>query len=179
MCDPGERSKVILELIDDFDNPVGAEIGVHDGQNAKEIFEGNEEVFLYLIDAWDNDLYEGDDSGDPCGKDAIPLGEGEKKARKVLEPYSDRCEIIKSDHRDVDLDEKLDFVFLDGRHDYKGTAQQIIYWYDVVKKGGLIIGHDYDNGYADFSVKEVVDDMSMLLGHDTELYDDFVWCWEK
>lgn len=39
----------------------------------------------------------------------------------------------------------LDFVFIDGAHDFKSVSNDIKEWKKKVKNGGYIGGHDYDN----------------------------------
>ena len=44
--------------------------------------------------------------------------------------------------------ESLDFVFIDGLHDYESVKNDISYWYPKVKVGGIISGHDYCAGWG-------------------------------
>ena len=39
----------------------------------------------------------------------------------------------------------LEFVFIDGAHDFEAVYNDIDAWYPKVKNGGFIGGHDYDN----------------------------------
>lgn len=52
-------------------------------------------------------------------------------------------------------DRSLDFVFIDGSHEYEDVKEDIYYWYPKVKRGGIISGHDYTN-YP--GVKKAVDE---------------------
>jgi predicted O-methyltransferase YrrM len=56
-------------------------------------------------------------------------------------------------------DRSLDFVFIDGSHEYEDVKEDIYHWYPKVKKGGIIAGHDYTT-YA--GVKEAVDEFFNL-----------------
>jgi len=40
-------------------------------------------------------------------------------------------------------DESLDFVFIDGSHEYEDIKDDIKSWLPKVKKGGVLAGHDY------------------------------------
>lgn len=40
-------------------------------------------------------------------------------------------------------DESVDFVFIDGSHEYKDIKDDIAHWLPKVKKGGVLAGHDY------------------------------------
>lgn len=39
--------------------------------------------------------------------------------------------------------ESLDFVFIDGSHEYEDIKNDIIFWLPKVKRGGILAGHDY------------------------------------
>ena len=43
---------------------------------------------------------------------------------------------------DID-DNSLDFVYIDGNHDFLNVTQDIHYWLKKVKPGGILAGHDY------------------------------------
>ena len=40
-------------------------------------------------------------------------------------------------------DRSLDFVFIDGSHEYEDVKEDLSVWYTKVKRGGTIAGHDY------------------------------------
>ena len=40
-------------------------------------------------------------------------------------------------------DRSLDFVYIDGAHDFKSVAQDICEWSKKVRLGGIVFGHDY------------------------------------
>ncbi len=40
-------------------------------------------------------------------------------------------------------DESLDFVFIDGNHDFEYVVEDICKWTKKVRKGGIVSGHDY------------------------------------
>ena len=40
----------------------------------------------------------------------------------------------------------LDFVYLDARHSYEGVAEDLEVWFPLVRPGGLMAGHDYNDG---------------------------------
>ena len=40
-------------------------------------------------------------------------------------------------------DESLDFVYIDGAHDYKNVYKDLKAWSKKVKKGGIVAGDDY------------------------------------
>ena len=42
-----------------------------------------------------------------------------------------------------DIDEPLDFVYIDGNHSYSFVMADILNYYPLLRKGGVIGGHDY------------------------------------
>ena len=49
-------------------------------------------------------------------------------------------------HHDFE-DASLDFVYIDGAHDFHSITDDLEVWYEKVKPGGLFCGHDYINSY--------------------------------
>ena len=43
-------------------------------------------------------------------------------------------------------DDSIDFVYLDGDHQYQAIKQDIAAWYGKVRSGGILAGHDYVKG---------------------------------
>lgn len=39
--------------------------------------------------------------------------------------------------------ESVDFIYVDARHDYKGTLEDLQFWWPKLKYGGIMGGHDY------------------------------------
>lgn len=59
-------------------------------------------------------------------------------------------------------DNSLDFVFIDGAHDYLSVKEDIEYWYPKVKKGGYISGDDYVHPPIGKAVREFFDLRSII-----------------
>ena len=58
-------------------------------------------------------------------------------------------------------DASLDFVYIDGAHDFKNVADDVSEWTKKVKIGGIVFGHDYKRsrdtgGKYPVDVKDVV-----------------------
>jgi predicted O-methyltransferase YrrM len=105
----------------------GAEIGVDMGHYSEILCMLNPELKLYAIDSWEGDYqshYE--------------------DAKTRLAPYN--CEIIRKPSMEAVkgfAPESLDFVYIDADHSYKSVSEDIKAWSRVVRKGGIISGHDY------------------------------------
>jgi len=119
---------------------VGAEIGVAGGRNARSIFETLSIEKLFLIDPY-------------ASYSELTLGHVVEKNRsseydvmkKNLEPFRDRVVLVKKRSHDAvgDIPEGLDFVYIDGNHDYDCVRQDIIDYYPKVRVGGCVSGHDF------------------------------------
>jgi hypothetical protein len=59
-------------------------------------------------------------------------------------------------------DNSLDFVFIDGSHDYLSVKEDIEHWYPKVKKGGYISGDDYVHPPIGRAVREFFDIRSII-----------------
>lgn len=117
---------------------VGAEIGVYKGEFSEKFCRAG--LALYAIDPWQ--IYKGRD--DSRGQDRLDFLY--EHTKRVLAPFSN-CKIIRKTSMEAieDFeDESLDFVYIDGNHQFKYVAEDIVEWTKKVKKGGVISGHDYD-----------------------------------
>jgi hypothetical protein len=129
------------------DLKVGAEIGVAGGQHIKSLMENTKIEKMYGIDpyydeGWDMHDYFSVDS-DYGGFDGL-YGE----VRDMLSVYDDRVELIRKKSTDAAPDfedESLDFVFIDGFHDYENCYNDISFWHHRVRKGGYVMGHDWEH----------------------------------
>lgn len=69
-------------------------------------------------------------------------------------------------------DNSLDAVFIDGLHDYENVKLDILVWLPKLKKGGIMIGHDYpntpDGGFEE--LKKAVDE---LVRYDKDKFYNF------
>lgn len=66
-------------------------------------------------------------------------------------------------------DESVDFVMIDGSHDYDSVREDILHWLPKVKRGGIIAGDDYSDSWP--GVKRAVDELvSGFQLHDTTWY---------
>jgi hypothetical protein len=66
------------------------------------------------------------------------------EAQKRLKGFSQAVWIRKKSEDAVnDVEEHLDFVYIDGNHDYEYVKKDIALYYPLVKYGGVFGGHDY------------------------------------
>jgi SAM-dependent methyltransferase len=144
---------------------VGAEIGTSKGRYA-ELF-GKAGLKLYCIDPWLDypDYSRGDERWQH------DLDKQYNQTKELLSPYN--CILIRKKSMEAlaDIpDESLDFVYIDGNHEFLYALNDIHEWSKKVKKGGVISGHDYfrsnPHGFEIIKVKEAVDTYTNIYGID-------------
>jgi SAM-dependent methyltransferase len=115
---------------------VGAEIGVQQGEYTEVLCKAGLKV--YGVDPWQR--Y----SGYREHVSQAKLDRFYKEAKARLAPYD--CELIQEYSRDAVLrfeNRSLDFVFIDGNHDFQNVTNDIAEWSRKVREGGIVSGHDY------------------------------------
>jgi len=133
---------------------VGAEIGVYRGYHAREMFLALDIKRLYLVDPYTK--YE--DYHDRLIRDKLHIAE--KEAHEHLAEFNERIIWMKQMSTEAAKeipDSSLDFVYIDGNHQYDYVLRDIKVWYPKVKVGGILGGHDYDHKRL-IEVKRAVDD---------------------
>lgn len=134
----------------------GVEIGVYKGEFSEILAQFGGE--LSSVDPWR--LYK--DYGNSRGQKR--LDEQYRQASERLSKYPNIKVIRKTSMEALDdfEDGSLDFVYIDGNHQFAYVAEDIYHWAIKVKKGGIICGHDYAR-YQSNSIcggchaKEIVD----------------------
>jgi hypothetical protein len=111
---------------------VMAEIGVWAGESTEIFCRSGRLKRLYSIDPW-QDPYLHDDGQHEARFDAIAAKYGmvTKLRMTSLEAASGWAPA------------SLDFVYIDGLHDYWSVRNDIRAWQPKIRKGGYIAGHDY------------------------------------
>ena len=163
-CGRDDLPKLFNEL--GFKN--GVEIGVYKGEFSEVLakgFNGN----LYSIDPWR--LYK--DYGNSRGQKR--LDEQYRQTQERLSKYPNSKIIRKTSMEALEdfEDGSLDFVYIDGNHQFAYVAEDVYHWAIKLRKGGILCGHDYAR-YKSNSIcggchaKEVVD--AYALSYNLENY---------
>ena len=131
----------------------GAEVGVELGRYAQVLCKANPGVKLYCIDSWeDYEEYLEKKNKDNHSK----YHEITKRRLKVY-----NCEIVKKPSMNAVKDfarDSLDFVYIDGNHSYDYVLEDITEWSKIVRKKGIVAGHDYmDTKMMHLDVVKAVD----------------------
>lgn len=66
--------------------------------------------------------------------------------------------------------QRFDVIYIDGMHTYAQIKKDINNYYQLVKPGGFICGHDYHHNY-----QGVVDGILETLGYPDKLFKDTSW----
>lgn len=59
------------------------------------------------------------------------------------------CKLIIANSEDIEFNEEIGFLFIDGGHSYEQIKKDIEKWIPKVTKNGIIIFHDYSNTHPD------------------------------
>ena len=116
---------------------VGAEVGVFRGKSAADTMYGmNNLKMLYLIDPYE--MYEGYDNspGNLVGAQAYAQRQFDNKG------FTNYTWMIKYFSAEI-VPEPLDFIYIDGNHNYEDVLFDIQEAKKIVKIDGVISGHDY------------------------------------
>lgn len=107
---------------------------------------------MYLVDPYEKyGEYEGEKNN------TARLDKAQAQAHVQLESYGGVEHLRKRSTDAAELiTESLDYVYIDGNHEYEFVKQDIAIYYDLLKPGGIIAGHDF-NGYYPGVIRAVVE----------------------
>lgn len=131
---PNVGRNQLAELFNVLGFKVGAEIGVYKGEYSEILCKTNPGVELYCIDSWVN--YDGFHLRD--------MDTAKQEAEERLKPYNVHILHMTSSAAAKQIpDGSLDFVYIDGNHEFVYVCQDLHYWNKKVRPGGIVAGHDY------------------------------------
>lgn len=124
-------------------NSIGAEVGVFKGEFSKIILDIVKPSLLYLIDPWVGNI----ESGDKNGKNIQYINGEEYYINNILKEFLTLPQVkLLKNHSDIIQvlpNNYLDWIYIDGAHDYNSVKYDLNVSLPKVKKGGFILGHDY------------------------------------
>jgi len=133
---PRSSRNGLAELFFELGFNKGVEIGVRAGAYSMVLCKANPNIDLTCVDPWI-----------AYGRlNQARQDEFFKEAVKNLTPFN--VKILKKTSMKAlsDFeDESLDFVFIDGNHEFDYCCPDIIFWSQKVKQGGIVAVHDYYN----------------------------------
>lgn len=110
------------------DDTLGAEVGTLYGKTAAILLHQRPKLRMYVVD---------DFSWDPLARELLP---------SVLEPFKPRWRLIPKPSKEAAKHvphEGLDWVWIDAAKE--DTEGDVLAWFDRVRPGGWIAGHDLDD----------------------------------
>ena len=113
----------------------GAEIGVQYGKHAEKLYHTIANLQLIGIDPWTK----------YSNWTQEKMDQRYELTLQRLKPYPNIKIIRKTSMNAVKdiLNKSLDFVYIDGFHDFDWVMSDLIFWVPKVRSGGIIAGHDY------------------------------------
>jgi len=129
----------LAELFNELEHKRGAEIGVEVGRNARTLCQTIPGLHLICVDPWHA-------FGRKVREErACAHFEAAKKRLKGYDVEFMRMTSMEAVQKVPDL--SLDFVYIDGLHDFDSVMFDIIHWSKKVRAGGIVSGHDYVHLY--------------------------------
>jgi len=140
----------------------GAEIGVARGVFSEALLSLWRGRHLISIDPWaaaTSDEYR--DTGNLEQSEHDEYYQDTLSRLSVFGPRSSVWRMFGSDGAERIPHHSLDFVYIDARHDYESVREDVREWFEKVRPGGIIAGHDYVDGMTEegeFGVRRAVDE---------------------
>jgi len=120
---------------------IAVEIGTYKGHNAENILKELNVKKLYIIDPYEEyETYLISENHQTQKR----LSNVERKAKKRLKKSQDKIIWVKKYSNDAvkDVPDNIDFIYIDGNHEYEYVKKDIENYWKKVKKGGILAGHD-------------------------------------
>lgn len=128
---PKLNRKRLMDLYGEHGLTNGAEIGVDRGHFSEYMLKYIPDSHIISVDPWRWKL-----RGESRYSSSV----------RRLTPFGERSVIIRKDSMDAVWEipeESLDFVYIDGNHEFDYVMSDLIWWAKRVKYGGMVSGHDY------------------------------------
>lgn len=149
---------------------IGVEIGVFEGRHAINMLKTLSIKKLYLIDPYEtSDEYTGEEMD-------YQITEAKQKAIYNLRNFDNIEWIFKKSEDSIhNVPTDLDFVYVDGNHEYKFVKRDVDNYYSRLKPGGVIGGHDITLS----AVAKAVIEFAVENKLDLNIRIDDWWCIKK
>jgi len=156
-------------------NLVGVEIGVYRGDNAAYILLTLDMKKLFLIDPYlEYKEYKNNPGWE--GRVQTDFNNFLEIATSKLKPYQEKVEFIKKKSEDAapDVPDGLDFVYIDGNHEYDFVKRDIDLYYPKLKEGGVLGGDNLEMSGVSRAVIEFVANHSLNI-HGVKWAQAYEW----
>lgn len=143
----------------------GVEVGLCHGRYARILYENVPNLELIGIDMYRP--Y----GGHGINRKQETHDDNMVRAHEAMKDYPNFVMLVGSAHQASRwiADGSIDFVFIDGAHDYETVKQDINDWAPKVRSGGIVSGHDYYLGkWGKIGVPQAVDEYVAEHGLDLQ-----------
>lgn len=150
----------------------GIEIGCYAGESTEIILSSDAFVYFACIDPWERDY----DPTDPTGDDGILLAEKAFDERFAGNPVVFKFKQKSEDAARLFATGTIDFLYIDGNHQYDYVMSDLMQYVPKVKPGGIIAGHDYNEPTRPDVTRAVLD---YFRAAPIKVYPDNSWVFRK
>jgi len=143
------HSEILCDLIERFSpNGIGVELGINRGLTSEKILTTTSTKILYMIDPW---IWCYDKNQGLYSTKHNPDDDYEYVLNHFSQKFPKKHILIrkKSEEAVNDIQEKLDFIFIDGNHTYNYVMKDLELWMPKIKSEGLVVGHDWWKKFPD------------------------------
>ena len=132
------------------------EVGCYCGSGTRVIANTFNGSTINCVDPWEK--YVEDCSVYDMDKQELELKEAESIFDKVISKYNNviKNKMTSSDYVSKIEDKSVDFVYIDGNHQYSSVKEDITNWLPKIKTGGVLCGHDFGWASVSTAIKEVL-----------------------
>lgn len=178
--------ETLEDILIHFPVEVGCEVGVHAGGTTKYLLDKITGIKkYYAVDPWESYLMKDGERKyrKPGHKVAKTWEQAKKLFFKNTKKHKDKIVVLNMKSIEAVKyikDEELDWVFIDANHEYEYAKENLKIWTPKVKEGGIISGHDYDNGEKKgWGIKRAVDEYVSDMGLHLLLDHNAIWWFIK
>lgn len=124
----------LADLFAELGYTYGAEIGVERGRNSLRLLDRIPNLKLILVDPW---------KGYESRSDEAIEGRYQRAYKRLQDRNVVWMRMASMQAVAQIKDKSLDFVYIDGAHDFDNIIMDLVHWVPKVRKDGTISGHDY------------------------------------
>lgn len=159
--------KPLAELVNERNYKTAIEIGTAYGGNAFYLLSNTKLEKLVCVDPYE---YYPAMPGFTCQFEYDTLFQFAKdRLKKFNKAFFERSDSQYAWDKFLD---KYDIIFLDGSHDYEDVNWELLHYSQLVNKGGVLAGHDYDIFEG---VNKAVDEFAAASGKEINLLPGNIW----
>lgn len=150
---------------------VGTWKGTSAAYMAVEIINSKKEIKFDCVDTWQGDSSISSVYDEPLLNTPGALYEHFLKNIEPVKDYINPIRMTSVEAAKQYKDKSLNFVFIDGAHDYESVKNDLIAWLPKVEKNGILSGHDYAHIPVQQALKDVLNSGYFYFGENVWVYN--------